>query len=65
MAFEEYPKCFAFGGKVITDDLKKMEEDFSSKEDLLVQLATVSVVFTLRKPKNGKHDYMGVEFVEN
>lgn len=65
LLFDEYPKCFAFGNSIITEDLKMMEVDFSSKSDVLAELANVKVVFSKRKNKTGKREYMAVEFVED
>lgn len=64
LQFAEYKKSFAFGNSIITEDLKEMENDFSSKSDVLAQLANVKLVFSKRKNKSGKREYMAVEFVE-
>lgn len=65
LQFAEYKNAFAFGNSIITEDIKQMEKDFSSKSDVLAELAKVTVVFTKRKNKSGKREYMAVEFVEN
>lgn len=65
LQFAEYKKAFAFGNSIITEDLKSMEPDFPSKADLLAELATVKVVFTKRKNKSGKREYMAVEYIED
>lgn len=65
LQFAEHKNSFAFGNSIITDNLKQMEQDFNDKSDVLFALADVKVVFSKRKNKAGKREYMSVEFVEN
>ena len=64
MLFEEYPENFMFGNSIVTDDIKTIEKDMSSKEQALNLLAGVTMKFAKRTSKRGR-DYMLVEFIED
>lgn len=62
--FTEYPKNFAFGNAIITDNLRTMEGDFKSHQAVLEVLENVTVKFFKKTSKKGR-DYIAVEFIEN
>lgn len=58
IAFKEYPTAFFFGGAVLNDILKQVDED-----GMRAELKEQAIKLKMVKSKNGRN-YMGVDFVE-
>lgn len=56
---DEDPKCFYFGGQVLTTDLKEMEADGYGDE---IRKEGLPVRFGSRKTKDGKREYTTVDY---
>lgn len=56
---KEDPACFYFGGQVLTNDMKEMEEDGYGDE---IRKEGLPVRFGSRKTKDGKKEYTTVEY---
>jgi hypothetical protein len=56
---KEDPNCFYFGGQVLTNDLKEVEEDGYGDE---IRKEGLPVRFGSRKTKDGKKEYTTVEY---
>lgn len=56
---DEDPKCFYFGGQVITDNLKKLEADGYMEE---IQAEGLPVEFVERTSNTSGNDYISVTY---
>lgn len=64
LSLEEYPDFFFFGGSVVTQKLKDLEDILTDAgiDDLSTQDSGVPVIFNKKKNKSGKKEYTTCTF---
>jgi hypothetical protein len=62
ISLKEFPKHFFFGGGVITEKMLALDKDITKEEKQEIKKDGLPVLFSKRKNKTGKRDYMTCEF---
>lgn len=64
VTLKEFPNNFLFCGKVLTDEIRKLEEEFGDDLNDILASGEVRIILNTQSSKNGRK-YTSVDFLES